>query len=75
VRVIEGDLKACPFCGSKNIVIDTCHDLGDCENFERCEDTGYYSAVCNRNDGGCGASTGYKPTIKAAVEAWNRREN
>lgn len=48
---------------------------GDCENFERCEDTGYYSAVCNRNDGGCGASTGYKPTIKAAVEVWNRREN
>ena len=42
MRVIEGDLKACPFCGSKNIVIDTCHDLGDCENFERCEDTGYY---------------------------------
>ena len=48
MRVIEGDLKACPFCGSKNIVIDTCHDLGDCENFERCEDTGYYSVWYRR---------------------------
>lgn len=69
------ELKPCPFCGCKNIVVDTCHDLEDCENFESCEDAGYYSAVCDGNDGGCGASTGYRATIKAAVEAWNRREN
>lgn len=43
MRVVEDDLKACPFCGSKNIVIDTCQYL--------CGEYGTVTA-CHRADTG-----------------------
>ena len=66
-------LKPCPFCGKQVALIDNCHELEDCENFERCEATGYYAVVCDVNEGGCGASGGYARTEQEAVAAWNRR--
>jgi Lar family restriction alleviation protein len=67
------ELKSCPFCGKQVALIDNCHELEDCENFERCEATGYYAVVCDVNEGGCGASGGYARTEQEAVAAWNRR--
>ena len=69
------ELKPCPFCGGENIEISTCKELEDCANFEECQSIGFYSIVCNINKGGCGASSGYYPTVEEAIEAWNRRTN
>lgn len=58
------ELKPCPFCGSKKIII-----TDDCENSP-------YSNVCcccDFNQGGCGAASGYRSTATEAIEAWNRR--
>lgn len=66
-------LKRCPFCGKQVAIIDTCHELEDCANFERCGDGGYYSVVCNFNHGGCGGSAGYDRTELGAISRWNRR--
>lgn len=72
---IKGSLLPCPFCKSLNITICTCRDLGDCVNFETCEKDLFYTVVCDATSGGCGAASGYKTTIKAAVKAWNMRSN
>ncbi len=76
------ELKPCPFCGKKVAVMTNAHDLEECSNFENdnchcsefesnpCE---YNTVVCDVNKGGCGASSGYYPTIEEAIEAWNRR--
>ena len=66
-------LLPCPFCGKQVALIDNCHELEDCENFERCESTGYYAVVRDVNEGGCGASGGYARTEHEAISAWNRR--
>ena len=66
------ELKPRPFCGGQNIGLDSCKGLGECENFEACRSE-YYTLVCDWNKGGCGASSGYYPTMKEAIEAWNRR--
>lgn len=66
------ELKPCPFCGGQNIGADSCNGLEECANFEEC-DSQYHAIVCNCNKGGCGASSGYYPTLEKAIEAWNRR--
>ena len=68
-------LKPCPFCGGNNIVIESCAGLEECENFEECCNPGYFAAVCDYNNGGCGASGGYRKGKEKAIEAWNRRVN
>ena len=76
------DLKPCPFCGENVAVMTDAHDLEECSNFEDdnchcnefeshpCE---YKTVVCDVTRGGCGASSGYYPTEKEAIEKWNRR--
>ena len=67
-------LKNCPFCGGKSIVITNCKELEDCQNFEKCGNSEYVAVVCDCTQGGCGASSGYKPTEKEAIEAWSMRK-
>lgn len=67
------ELKACPFCGKQVAEITNCIELEDCANFEACDNCGFVCVVCSANNGGCGATGGYAPTEKQAVEKWNRR--
>ena len=67
------ELKPCPFCGGEKLVITSCAELEICNNFEKCERTHYYTVCCDFNQGGCGASSGYRPSKEEAIEAWSRR--
>lgn len=61
----KGELKPCPFCnGIKLDIID-----GECEGFGGIGK----AVVCNYNQGGCGATGGFRPTEEEAIEVWNRR--
>ena len=77
-------LKSCPFCGANAAELTNAHNLEECANFEDencpceqyedCGACGYYTVVCNANNGGCGAASGYFPTEELAISAWNHRE-
>lgn len=77
------ELKPCPFCGKYGAEVTNMHDLEECANFEDkscpCEQykepgaCNYITIVCNVNEGGCGASSGYFSTEEKAIKAWNRR--
>ncbi len=77
------ELKPCPFCGANVAELTNAHDLEECGNFEDencpceqyedCGACGYHTIVCNVNNGGCGASSGYFSTEELAIKAWNRR--
>lgn len=65
------ELKPCPFCGSRTALfvgnfyeINGIHEEDEDEN---------YAVCCGILNGGCGASSGYEDSDKAAIEAWNRR--
>ena len=59
------ELKACPFCGQTEYLCVLAEGIGEIRQ---------YQVVCDAShDGGCGASCGWKDTIKDAKEAWNRR--
>ena len=67
--------KECPFCGKKVASWDDCRGLEACAGFEECdEDIFSVSLVCNMSAGGCGASTGFRPTKNEAIAAWNKRD-
>ena len=68
INDVEVELKACPFCGNENIVVD---DYGNLFGNE--EDVGVPIIVCSHNQGGCGCSTGHITTLEGNVEKWNRR--
>lgn len=53
------ELKPCPFCGKTNIFV--------------CKEDGEYQVVCDFSQEGCGASSGFRESMKKAVEVWNRR--
>lgn len=56
-------LKPCPFCGKSTTL-----DLDISELFSD------YAIVCDYNEGGCGASSGYRDSEEKAVAIWNRRK-
>ena len=64
------ELKNCPFCGGSDVcpVMNT-----ELEGLEHSEGSGYFTVVCKYNNGGCGATSGYRPTRKDAIIAWNGR--
>ncbi len=69
-------LKPCPFCG--NAKAPKCISVAEMEGYDSdwCVDwkLNNFLVVCDFNDTGCGASTGYHyESEEAAVEAWNRR--
>ena len=68
----EFAIGPCPFCGGQNIVVDSCKGLEACEGCKECSPR-YHAVVCNYNEGSCGASSGYYPTVMQAIEAWNKR--
>ena len=53
-------LKPCPFCGKEVQTWDIGKDFAIC---------------CNYCEGGGGAKSGYRPTAKEAIEAWNTRKS
>lgn len=68
------ELKPCPMCGeTKAIKISNCIRLEECDSFEYCDKGTFKLVVCDYSNGGCGASSGYRPTVQKAIEAWNTR--
>lgn len=69
-------LKPCPFCGNDTtLVIANCRKLEDCEGFRECVDEPYLSVVCDKTNGGCGASGGYAKDKAGAIVNWNERND
>lgn len=73
------NLKPCPFCGN-----DIAPKLLNQNELDYDEVVNPYWTVCcrcnedtlipqNKWTNGCGAMSGYEPTIEKAIEAWNRR--
>lgn len=62
------ELKPCPFCGKDKAVIlkEPIFWEGNLNGYQ-------YQVVCDIQNEGCGASAGYRDTIKDAKNAWNRR--
>lgn len=65
------ELKKCPFCGSRNVFVEEDWEI---EGRDKEDGTGYFAVVCNCLSGGCGASGGYRETVREAISAWNNRE-
>lgn len=57
------ELKPCPFCGCKNIIV---------RKYTAVAGVHYY-VQCDSTNGGCGANIDSRTTKKSAVEAWNKR--
>lgn len=67
-------MKLCPFCGkTETLAIVDCIELEECDQFEHCDKDTYKTVACCYNKGGCGASSGYRPTEQEAIDAWNTR--
>ena len=71
------EFKPCPFCSkTDSLVIESCVDLQDCKNYDKCdEEYSYRAVICSFNLGGCGASGGFAKTREEAIAKWNRRVN
>lgn len=59
-----GNLKPCPFCGSKKLAFK--YDISD--------NIFNVTICCDFQRGGCGACAGYRQSEKEARRAWNERE-
>ena len=62
-------LMACPFCGSATAP----HAVRWWNEREGCYDNHQWQVVCHFGAGGCGSSSGYRASERAAIELWNRR--
>lgn len=60
------DLKPCPFCGMKDSIVFITRKGKDGWRDR-------YSVLCDYEDGGCGAESGWYHDRGEAVAAWNRR--
>jgi len=67
-KTIMSELRECPIC--KKTVAKICTHA---EMEQREEDKDWYCVACNFQEGGCGASGGYRETPEEAAEAWNVR--
>lgn len=75
-KVYENELKPCPFCGkTESLIVGTDEEFGEvgCGEYYQVCCSAYQDFSTNRNDGGCGASSGYAFTREEAIEKWNRR--
>ena len=59
------ELKICPFCGNKDVTIMTRRGKNGWRD--------YFYVLCDYNDGGCGALSGWYHYVDEAIEAWNKR--
>ena len=66
-------LKPCPFCGGEKLIITSCVELEEGNNFAECGCMPNYTVCCDYKQGGCGATSGYRPNKEEAIEAWNIR--
>ena len=62
------ELKICPFCGNEKVIV--LEESGNSEIFENIRN---YVICCDFNNGGCGATSGYRISEEEAIEAWNKR--
>lgn len=61
-------LKRCPFCGNEqSLFVGGANEISDDER-----EIGF-AVCCDFNNGGCGATGGYRSTEKEAVMSWNKR--
>lgn len=76
---MESKLKPCPFCLSNNTYLLDANEIDQTTNPQTnpfwavacCMNQQEEMNVCNKL--GCGATGGYRPTRREAIEAWNRR--
>ena len=67
-------LKPCPFCGNTKIVVADSNSIGEFHpDHDQWEEDPPFAGICNFNEGGCGASGGYRPSKYPAADAWNQR--
>lgn len=69
------ELKPCPFCGGKNIVLISCDEEACQSCIESCENCNMksYAYCCSANQSGCGATGGWHTSVEKAKFNWNRR--
>lgn len=65
-------LKPCPFCGYEHPELLDENEIEGNED-EGFEEVPYYAVNCPYNHGGCGATSGYRPTKDYAANVWNGR--
>lgn len=71
-------LKACPFCGKHDtLMLTTFAELADPYGELGIDEGESRAVVCDASKpdgkGGCGATSGFKPTEADAVRNWNQR--
>ena len=67
-------LLSCPFCGKKNTARS--QNMSEYEKETFGEESGNYQqwhVVCDANNLGCGASTGFFDSEEDAIKSWNTR--
>ena len=63
-------IQRCPFCGVDHAKIISQAELWE-EDTASCAER--YTVVCDRDDGGCGATCGFHESKQKAVCRWNTR--
>lgn len=71
-------LEPCPFCGKADtLTVTSASEFWDGEEDAPYMYTEAYAVMCDASSpngpGGCGASSGFKPSQQEAVNLWNTR--